>query len=194
MALEDTKREKKRRPDCARMTAQTWPAFDEKLRIKLQQINEPDVTAQPREQKVAGPEETTSQDLTDRYKNLAQCVYETIKEEVPEKEWIRKNGRVVTSATKELFERRAQEYQKEGKLDEERRKKWNKTIRNACRNDYRHWVATWAQKIEDADNKDNTKEIYRGVKALSGASQHSTTRPTMHWKRTDLKKSQRKLR
>ena len=94
---------------------------------------------------------------------------------------------MVTRATKELFERRAQEYQKKGKLDEARRKKWNKTIRNACRNDYRHWVATWVQKIEDADNKGNTKEIYRGVKALSGASQHSTTRPTMHWKQTDLK-------
>ena len=50
-------------------------------------------------------------------------------------------------------------------------------------------MSTWVQRIEEADHKGNTKEIYQGVKALSGSSQYSTTRPTMHWKPTDQKKN-----
>ena len=37
-------------------------------------------------------------------------------------------------STKELFEKRTREYNK-GKPTKERRKRWNKKIRNACRND-----------------------------------------------------------
>ena len=102
---------------------------------------------------------------------------ETIDELVPEKKWLKKNGRVVSQETKALFERRAKEYQKH-KPTAERRKAWNKKIQIACRNDYRSWVTTWVQKIEKADNRGDTKEIYRGVKSLSGGSAFSATKPT----------------
>ena len=111
---------------------------------------------------------------------LTKCAYETIKEVVvPEKAWIKKNGRVVSKETKKLFEDREKEYAK-NKPTQRRRRKWNKKIRNACRNDYRRWVSEWVQRIEEADNKGDTKAIYRGVKAVSGIGQGGTrTRPTM---------------
>lgn len=112
------------------MSGQLWPEFDTRLRIKLQEKEEPRVTVDQHSRKVAG---TEGQDLAARYKNLAQCVYETIKEVVPEKQWIKKNGRVVTQATKELFERRAQEFSRQGKTSKARQQKWNRLIRNACR-------------------------------------------------------------
>ena len=52
---------------------------------------------------------------------MTKYVYETIKAVVPEKKWIKKNGRVVSEETKQLFEKRQQEYQKQ-KPDAARRK------------------------------------------------------------------------
>ena len=49
------------------------------------------------------------------YKRLNKCVFETIKNVMPERKWIKKNGRVVSQGTKELFTKRAQEFQ-QGKL------------------------------------------------------------------------------
>ena len=114
--------------------------------------------------------EANEDDLHCRYVKLQECVFETIKEVVPEKKWIKKNGRVVSKETKALFEKRAREFQKQ-KPTADRRKRWNKKIRIACRNDYRKWVPIWVQKIERADNQGDTKAIFRGVKALSGSGQ-----------------------
>ena len=50
--------------------------------------------------------------LANVYANLTECVYATIKEIVPEKKWLKKNGRVVSEATKALFEARAKEYKR----------------------------------------------------------------------------------
>ena len=85
---------------------------------------------------------------------------------------------LVSQGTKEPFEKRTREYNK-GKPTKERRKRWNKKIRNACRNDYRKWVSGWVERIEQADNKGDTKAIYQGVKALGGQGKKSATRPTM---------------
>ena len=90
----------------------------------------------------------------------------------------------MSQETKALFERRAKEYQKQ-KPTAERRKSWNKKIQIACRNDYRSWVARWVDKIEQADNRGDTKAIYRGVKNLSGSSAFSTTKPTEKLQKTD---------
>ena len=116
-------------------------------------------------------------ELANIYANLTECVYATVKEIVPEKKWIKKNGRVVSEDTKELFEKRSKEY-KRANPTREQRKAWNLRIRNACRNDYRRWVATWVETIEAADNKGDTKTIYRGVKALGGSAALERTKPT----------------
>ena len=115
----------------------------------------------------------TAKDLGTEYSELTKCVYESIKAIVPEKKWIKRNGRVVSDETKKLFERRTEEYKKE-KPTKQQRKKWNRRINNACRNDYRRWVSTWVQKIEQADTKEDTKEIYKGVRVLSGKTATSS--------------------
>ena len=97
---------------------------------------------------------------------------------VPEKQWLKKNGRVVTQATRELFDRRAKEYIKK-QSTADRRKRWNKVITDACTNDFRKWVSDWVEVIEKADHKGDTKTIYGGVKTLSGAKQSISKRPTM---------------
>ena len=84
---------------------------------------------------------------------------------------------MVSKDTKDLFEKRAREYNK-GKPTKDRRKRWNKIIRNACRNDYRRWVSGWVETIEKADNQGDTKAIYQGVKALSDQGGINATRPT----------------
>ena len=115
--------------------------------------------------------------MGNRYSQMTSCVYETIQEIVSEHKWLKKNGRVVSQGTKALFEDRAKEYRKE-KPTAEKRKAWNKRIQNASRNDYRLWVTKWIQKIEQADNRSDTKAIYAGVKSLSGSAAFSTTNPT----------------
>ena len=147
-------RKKKARNYAAMTENQSWSEFDTALRIKLQQAEEPSRYDNE-------PEKT---DMANRYANLTSCVYETIQEIVPERKWLKKNGRVVSQDTKALFESRAKEYQKE-KPTAAKRKAWNKKIQIACRNDYRLWVSKWVQKIEQADNRGDMKAIYSGVKA-----------------------------
>ena len=83
------------------MNSQSWPTFDETLRIKLQADNEPKKQAQRVDD---------TENLANSYEKLTSCVYETIKEIVPEQKWIKKNGRVVSEETKKLFEQRTQEF------------------------------------------------------------------------------------
>ena len=147
-----------------------WPAFDEALRLKLQQEHEP----KPTKINKTNPKANLSKE----YENLSKSVYETISEVVPEKKWLKKNGRVVSGETKKLFEKRAQAFNAKAPTPKER-KKWSRKIRNACRNDYRAWVSSWVQKIEKADEQGDTKKIYAGVKALTGSNTNfARTRPT----------------
>ena len=95
----------------------------------------------------------TAEDLGTEYSKLAKCVYETIKNVVPEKKWIQKNGRVVSKETKKLFEDRAKEFKKQAPT-KVRRKRWNKRIRNACRNDYRNRVTKWVQKMHRTSRRE----------------------------------------
>ena len=76
------------------------------------------------EGEVTGETDTGDNELANVFANITECVYETIKEIVPEKKWLKKNGRVVSQATKQLFERRANEY-KRSKPTREQRKAWN---------------------------------------------------------------------
>ena len=142
----------------------------------MQQANESKKTTTSYAEKADGSV-TDGNTLAERYSHLTACVYATIKEVVPEKKWIKKNGRVVSKETKELFEKRAREFQKK-KPTASRRKQWNKKIRVACRNDYRLWVTRWVSKIEEADRKGDTKAIYRGAKALGGAAGGRGKKPT----------------
>ena len=176
-----TKRTKKtRRSDFSVMTSQSWPQFDEALRIKLQQHNEPRAQT-PNRMEVVETVETDEDDseLDNVYANLTECVYATIKEVVSEKKWLKKNGRVVSQVAKDLFEKRTKEYKRVNPTREQR-KKWNVRIRNVCRTDYRTWVAKWVETIESADNKGDAKTIYRGVKALGGSAAFERTNPTEH--------------
>ena len=131
------------------------------------------------EETETGETDKGGNELADWYAQLTACVYESIKEIVPEKKWLKKNGRVVSETTKELFERRAKAFKRVTPTSEQR-KKWNMKIRNACRNDYRGWVARWVETIESADNKGDTRTIYNGVKALGGSAAFERTMPTEH--------------
>ena len=179
-----SKKEKIKRSDFSAMTDQSWTSFDEALRIKLQAENKPN------NDELSMDEE---EDLEIRYSKLQKCgVFDTIKEVVPEKQWIKKNGRVVSADTKKLFENRAREFQK-SKPTSTRRKQWNKKIRVACRNDYRKWVSIWVEKIEKADRQGDTKTIFQGVKALSGSKQGgSVAQPTMHMEEVHDKETGKK--
>ena len=89
-----TKRTNKtRRSDFAAMTDQSWPSFDEALRIKLQQRNEPRA-ATPNRMEEEETVETDNGDnvLANVYANLTECVYATIKEIVPEKSGSKRMG------------------------------------------------------------------------------------------------------
>ena len=184
MALENQQTEKNQRSNFAAMTSQSWPEFDTRLRIKLQAEEEPpknevgyDISASSAVTE-GQANKTTEQKLTNEYEKITKCVQETINEVVPEKQWLKKNGRVVTQATRDLFDKRAKEYSKRLPTAD-RRKRWNKVIRDACTNDYRKWVSTWVETIEKADHKGDTKTIYSGVKALSGAKRSTGKHPTM---------------
>ena len=97
------------------MTSQSWPEFDTRLRMKLQQQEEPpknevgyDIDKVTVDLKPVKP----AQALANEYKNMTKCVRETIKEVVSERKWLKKNGRVATQATRDLFDKRAKEYSK----------------------------------------------------------------------------------
>lgn len=57
----------------------------------------------------------------------------------------KKDGRVVSNETKDLFEARAKEFQKETPT-KNRRKRWNKKIRSKYKKDYRMWVTNRVEK------------------------------------------------
>ena len=95
---------------------------------------------------------------------------------MPTKSWAKKNGRVVSEETKALYEQRARQYQK-NKPTKEERKRWNNKIRAAGKKDYRTWVTKYTERIEQADNKGDSKTIYAEVKRLSGmVSRSANTR------------------
>ena len=64
-------------------------------------------------------------------------MHETIKDIVPEKQWLKKNGQVVSVTTKELFEKRAKEF-KRAKPTSGQRKKWNAIRKLAVRRQKDH--------------------------------------------------------
>ena len=113
-----TKKTKKpKRPHYAAMSSQSWTAFDEALRMKLQKEHEPRAAeskhaVESGEQGTAQNQEVTVQDLGTEFESLSKSVYETIKEVVPEKKWLKKNGRMVLNDTKKLFEQRAKDFSK----------------------------------------------------------------------------------
>ena len=111
------KKKKEKRTNFAAMTTndQSWPDFDEDLRIRLQKREEPQVThANTELEEECGESKVTAKDnLATIYDNLATCVFESIKAIVPEQQWIKKNGRVVSEETKTLFEERVKEFQKQ---------------------------------------------------------------------------------
>ena len=105
-----------RRPDFGAMTGQMWPTFNEELRIRLQEESQPPCNSKGHPPSVTQKEDDNMANLASRYDSLAKCVFDTIQKVVPEKKWLKKNGRVVTQETKELFEKRAAEYQKKKAL------------------------------------------------------------------------------
>ena len=105
-------------------------------------------------------------------------VRESIEKVVPAKTWTKKNGRIVSEETKALYEERTRQYQKD-KPTQSARKRWNRKLRASCKKDYRTWVTGCTQRIEQADNRGDTKAIYTEVKRLSGiVSRGANTRPT----------------
>ena len=93
----------------------------------------------------------------------------TIAEVVPDKKKLTRNDRTISEESKTLFEKRKREFIK-SKPTVNERKKWNKRIKNACRQDYRDWVARWVDTIEKADDKGDNRAIFHTTKAVSGSN------------------------
>ena len=75
------------------MTSQSWPSFDEDLRIRLQNEEKPCAAPRANDAKhvVTDQEEDelpVASELGNRYTNLTKCIYESIKQIVPEQKWI----------------------------------------------------------------------------------------------------------
>ena len=115
-----------------------------------------------------------------QYGHLACSIAETVKTNVPPKRRPRINGKRVSDRTKGLYLQRTAEFSRKESVTPADRKRWNKTIKQAALDDYRHWVATWVAQIEEADNRGDTKAIYDAVKRISGSTRNSsqTTRNT----------------
>ena len=171
------KREQIRRPDFKAMDEKRWAAFDDDLRIRITEsrqtrYNEPSSDTNKKEA------EQNVQDPQTEYANLTKLVRESIEATVPAKAWTKKNGRIVSEKTKALYEARTRQFQA-NKPTQATRKKWNRKIRSACKQDYRTWITGCTERIENADNRGDTKAIYDEVKRLSGlVSRGANTRPT----------------
>ena len=170
------KTQKTRRPDFTTMSKERWAAFDDDLRIKLSERTReryPTIEAD-----TSKPERNNDTGNERVYTRLSRAIKETIDKVVPDKTWNKKNGRIVSDETKALYEKRARQYQKE-KPTKEARKKWRNKIRAAGKKDYRTWVTRCTERIEQADNRGDSKAIYAEVKRLSGlVSRSANTRPT----------------
>ena len=164
--------------DYSAMDNQSWRRFDETLRIKIQDSRQTRAKSEATSA-IQKEEEKAEQCAGKEYQKLAQNIRETITETVPKKKNQFKNGRSISEDTKQLYKDRIKEYSK-GKPTREKRKEWNKKIKNAGKNDYRRWVSRWTEEIERANGKGDLKAVYRGVKAVSGAKRcFSATQPTM---------------
>ena len=148
------------------MNNQSWTEFDNDLRIRIARTRQTcDETSVPVTNKMGA--KTNMEDSQTDYEQLTTMVRESIDAIVPAKTWTKKNGRVVSEATKALYESRTRQYQS-SRPTQETRKKWNRKIRSACIKDYRTWVTGCTERIERADNRGDTKAIYAEVKRLSG--------------------------
>ena len=98
----------------------------------------------------------------------------TIAEVVPDKKKLTRNGRTISEESKALFEKRKREFSK-SKPTANERKKWNKRIKNACRQDYRDWMARWVDTIEKTNNT-----IFHTTTTLSDSNTpFGSKKPTM---------------
>ena len=88
-----------------------------------------------------------------------------------EKKKIKKNGRIVSEKTKELYDKRAQTFAKE-KPTAKTRKEWNKKINRACRDDYREWISRWTEKIGSINKKRRHK---RNLSRCESNQRHEKT-------------------
>ena len=174
---------RKKTPDFKKMTSQSWTSFDDCLRMKLQEKYETRATdeattattiAAKREEQCVGETRADKE-----YEDITTATTEAIEEIVPKKDKSMYNGRHVSEATKKLFEDRIKAFAKTKPSTKERQKR-NKKIRRECRNDYRAWVTKWTEIMEAANNRGDAKEIYRGVRAISGAKRKMATKtPTL---------------
>ena len=168
-----------RSEDYVTMNSQSWRRFDSCLQMKLEESS---VTRGENPTTGSTTNDTvTVEDCTgQRYSDLTKNIRETIKEVVSSKKKTFRNGRHVSERTHKLFDERKVTYDKKtSRLTEH--KKWNKTItRRSCRNDYREWwVSRLTERIGGFNKMGDTKEIYRGVKAVSDMRQtFSDTQPT----------------
>ena len=91
------------------MNEQRWAAFDDDLRIRIaesgyKRFNEPSLDTNKAEAK------QSTQDPQAEYANLIKLVRESIEATVPEKTWVKKNGRIVSEKTKALYEARTRHF------------------------------------------------------------------------------------
>ena len=107
------------------------------------------------------------------YLFFSTCVKQTIDEVVPPLKHRIYNGRTMSNKTRELYQQRIRDYNSGRKVTKSDRAAWAKVLKEAGLEDYKAWVQRWVVEIEKVDNRGDSKEIYKGVKALAGTTHNS---------------------
>ena len=153
------------RPDYKAMTEEKWLTFDATLKKKL--------LASSKDMRV----EISGQGLGAHYETMTSCIQKTIKEVVSPKKQIKFDGRKASEQTRALYAERIRDFNsKRTKIKKSERKAWNTILSRSSKLDYHDWVARWVQRVEDADNRGDTRAVYEGVATLAGKSRKRFTK------------------
>ena len=151
---------------------QQWVEFDNTLTQVLQRNLSP-------ENLIVDP--SSKESMFAQYGHLAASVEETIERVVPKVKCKKFHGRETSPETQNLRFERIRDFKSGRKIDKTDRAAWNKVLAKASKRDYEAWVQSWVKSIEEADEKGDSRAIYRGVKMLSGATRNASRKqPTMN--------------
>ena len=159
----------KPKPDYSSMTDENWRQFDVKLTENLLEgLSEEQLRVS-----------NTQDSLFEQHAHIAGSIAQTIEQVVPPKKTHKINGRRVSERTRGLYKQRVRDFNTGRKVTSADRKAWNRVLNDSAKRDYQEWVASWVEKIEEADKVGDTRAIYQAVKVLAGKTKNfSQTQPT----------------
>ena len=161
------------------MTEKKWDDFDSKLKEKLLDVGKVDNMQV----------EISEKGLSTHFDRLSGCIQQTIKEVVPPKKRVKFDGRKASEQTRALYAERIRAFNAKRKksITKKERKAWHKTLSKSSKREYHDWIARWVKRIEEADNKGDTKAVYDGVATLAGKTRRRFTKQPTRKKKPKTK-------